>query len=108
MDNKIDEINKRIIVQDNNPSEMHKEEINKEIRSIRMKTSDSRLDLSAFIHNKQHNIPQRFGEIIDKDILEGLAVELIQKHIRAASDRVAVNECKYSRFTIEMTLTNVK
>jgi len=90
LDNKIDEINNRIIVQDNNSSEMHKEEIDKEIRR---KTSDSRFDLSAFKHNKQHNIPQKFGEIIDKDILEGLAVELIQKHIRAASDRVAVNEC---------------
>lgn len=102
MDNKIDEINKRLTAEENSLNEMHEERIDNErsssiIESVRMGTSDSVLDVAASTDNEQHS-PQKLIDITDNDILEGLAIELIQKHIRAASDRVAVNECEYPRF----------
>jgi len=103
MDNKIDEIYKSIITTEgNSPSEVHEEEINEEhlsnvIQLTRVETSDSSLDLAEFIPNKQY-VPEKFREVTDKDILDKLAIELIQRHIRAVWDRVAINDSKYSRF----------
>lgn len=100
MDNKIDEINNRILIEENNdllieiPNESIKiDDVKRSSTSqlISQESSESYFDVDKFVSNTQ---PVIKFEKISADNSRELSIKLIQKHIRAVRDRVAVNECK--------------
>lgn len=98
MDDKIDEINNRIVIEENNNllSEIQNENIEIEdvkLSSTSQESSESQFDVDKFVFDVQ---PETFQAIISKDNSRELAIKLIQKHIRAVKDRVTVNECIYA------------
>jgi len=99
MDNKIDEINNRISIEENNNllSEIQNENIETEdvkrsitSQLISQESSESYFDVDKFVFDAQ---PVTFEKILSADNSRELSIKLIQKHIRAVRDRVAVNEC---------------
>lgn len=103
MDNKIDEINNRILIEENNNllSEIQNESIEIEVvkRSITsqllsQESSESYFNVDKFVHDIQP--VTKFEKIISADNSRELSLKFIQKHIRAVRDRVAVNECIYA------------
>jgi len=100
MDNKIDEIKNRILIEENNKlsSEIQNEiiEIDDVKRSsasqlISQESSESYFDVDKFVFDTQP--VTTFEKIVSADNSRELSIRLIQKHIRAVRDRVAVNEC---------------
>jgi len=101
MDNKIDEINNRILIEENNnllieiPNESIKiDDVKRSSTSqlISQESSESYFDVDKFVFDTQPVI--KFEKILSADNSRELSIKLIQKHIRAVRDRVAVNECK--------------
>ncbi|KAL4090726.1 hypothetical protein QTP88_025507 [Uroleucon formosanum] len=106
MDNKIDEINNRILIEENNNllSEIQNESIEIEVvkRSITsqllsQESSESYFNVDKFVHDIQP--VTKFEKIISADNSRELSLKFIQKHIRAVRDRVAVNELISARIT---------
>ncbi|CAH1738693.1 unnamed protein product [Aphis gossypii] len=101
MDDKIDEINNRIAIEENNNllSEIQSESIETEdvkLSSTSQESSESQFDVDKFVFNIQ---PETFQTITSEDNSRELAIKFIQKHIRAVKDRVTVNELISSRIT---------
>lgn len=104
MDNKIDEINNRILIEENNNnlmSDIQNESIEIEVvkrtitsQLISQESSESYFDVDKFVHDIQP--VTKFEKIISADNSRELSIKFIQKHIRAVRDRVAVNECIYA------------
>jgi len=100
INNKIDEINNRILIEENNNllSETQNESIKIEdvkqsstSQLISQESSESYFDVDKFVHDIQP--VTTFEKIISADNTREFSIKLIQKHIRAVRDRVAVNEC---------------
>jgi len=99
MNNKIDEINNRILIEENNNllNEIQNESIKiEDVKSstsqfIGQESSKSYFDVDKFVFDVQP--VTAFEKIISADNSRELSIKLIQKHIRAVRDRVAVNEC---------------
>jgi len=100
MDNKIDEINNRISTEENNNflSEIkHKrieiDDVNQSNNSqfISQESSESYFDVHKFVLNSQS--ASTLQKVTSADNSRESFIKFIQKHIRAARDRVAVNEC---------------
>lgn len=103
MDDKIEEINNRIEDDDdgnNLMTETQKESVKMEdniktssaSQNISQESSQS-YDLEQLLSNAQPT--STFDKIIIPDDSRELAIKLIQKHIRAMNDRIAVNQCTY-------------
>jgi len=101
MNNKIDEINNRISIDENNNllNEIQNESIaaiedvkqSSTSQLISQESSESYFDVEKFVFDVQP--VTAFEKIISADNSRELSIKLIQKHIRAVRDRVAVNEC---------------
>jgi len=100
MDSKIDDINNRILIEENNNllSEIKSEiiEIEDVKRSnnsqfISQESSESYFDVDKLVLDAQST--PTFQKVIDADNSRESSIKFIQKHIRAVRDRVAVNEC---------------
>ncbi|XP_015377577.1 PREDICTED: uncharacterized protein LOC107171834, partial [Diuraphis noxia] len=108
MDNKIDEINNRILTEDNNNSlsEIKNERIEIEDvngsnnnQFISQESSESYLDVDKFVIDAQS--APTLQKVTSADNSRESSIKFIQKHIRAARDRVAVNELISARITRE-------
>ncbi|XP_025193072.1 dynein regulatory complex protein 11-like, partial [Melanaphis sacchari] len=102
MDNKINEINNRIVMEENNDllSEIQNENIEIEdvkLSSASLESSESQFDVEKFVFDVQP-VP-KFHKITSEDNSKELAIKFIQKHIRAVKDRVTVNELISARIT---------
>ncbi|XP_060876495.1 dynein regulatory complex protein 11-like isoform X1 [Metopolophium dirhodum] len=106
MDNKIDEINNRILIEENNNllSEIQNENIetgdvkrSSTSQLISQESSESYFDVDKFVFDVQP--VTTFEKILSADNSRELSIKLIQKHIRAVKDRVAVNELIFARIT---------
>lgn len=101
MDNKIDEINNRIVIDENDNllSEIQNENIQNiqtedaKLSSTSQQSSESQFDVEKFVFDVEP--VHTFQKIIIEDNSRELAIKFIQKHIRAVKDRVTVNECMY-------------
>jgi len=99
MDSKIDEINNRISTEENNNllSEIKNERI--EIEDVNrsnsqffsQESSESYFDVNKFVLDAQST--PKLQKVTSADNSRESSIKFIQKHIRAARDRVAVNEC---------------
>lgn len=99
INNEIDEINKRMF--EENFSEIHEEEteetgdleehLSSASHSTSGETSESEFDAATIFLNEQ-KMQINFRGITEEDVERELAIKYIQKHIRAAKDRVIVNE----------------
>lgn len=74
--------------------EVEEEMINDD-QLVSQESSESNIDIIGLKQN-ENSMPERFKEITDADILRSLAIQLIQKHIRAMRDRIIINECMYN------------
>jgi hypothetical protein len=101
MDNKIDEINNRIVIDENDNllSEIQNQNIQNiqtedaKLSSTSQQSSESQFDVEKFVFDVEP--VHTFHKIIIEDNSRELAIKFIQKHIRAVKDRVTVNECMY-------------
>lgn len=100
MDTKIDEINNRISTEENNNllSEIKNERIETEdlnrsnnSQFISQESSESYFDVDKFVLDAQS--APTLQKVTSADNSRESSIKFIQKHIRAARDRVAVNEC---------------
>lgn len=71
------------------------ERMTNDVQSVNQESSKSNIDIAGLMQN-ENSMPERFQEITDADVLKSLAIELIQKHIRAMRDRIIINECIYN------------
>lgn len=99
INNEIDEI-KRQLIEERNSSKIHEEakeigDLEEHLSSARYstseETSESEFDVATIFLNEQ-KMQFNFRGITEEDIIRKLAIKYIQKHIRAAKDRMIVNE----------------
>lgn len=108
IDSEIDAIHKRIEKENDDSNEI-KEEIDeaKEVKEVKedeynssqlitQESSESDIDLDILMKSEE-KMPQKFRKRTDEDIAKEAALIFLQKHIRAAKDRVLANECKFDR-----------
>jgi len=101
IDHKIDEINNRILIEENNNEIINEtqneiiavEDVKRSSTSqfISQESSESYFDVNKF--NLDEQPAPTFRKIPSADNSRELSIKLIQRHIRAVRDRVAVNEC---------------